>query len=267
MTKKITMKQLLVAGLVAGMAPLAQAGTVDFDPTGEFAAQFDGAAYSESATGGLDGTVGVTLANLGVTTFDGTQSESMKIAADGDAITVGTFINFSSFGTLDGGQTLRLGVTKGGVDNFAFLPFSTLTVDDASEGTFRFEERNGIATSASTFSLSTGTWYYFETTLTFDAGADDANYDILIANASASGVIGSTIESVSFDVTEANDEFTTGATLFGAFKGTDAFDNGAAAVIDNFYVSNTGASQIPEPGSLALLGLGGLCMLKRRLRG
>lgn len=271
MTEKMNLKRLMMAGLVLGLVPTAQAATVDFDPTGEFAAQFDGtsATYTESATGGLNGSVGINLANVGVANFDGSQSESLTIAAAGDAITVGAFINFSSFGTTDNQQSLRLGLTKGGADNFAFLPFSGITVVDASEGTFRLEERDttggpSFTVDATTFNLSTGSWYYFEATFGYD-GDTSADFDLVIANATATGTIGSTIRSWSVEDGVAMTEFTTGAELYGGFKGSKAFD-GAAAVIDNFYVSNTGASQIPEPGSLALLGLGGMLVAARRRR-
>ena len=263
-------RQLFAAGLgVCLLAPAAQAATVDFDPAGEFAAQFNGGTYAEAAAGGLNGSIGITLANTGVASFDGTQSESLTIAADGDAITIGAFINISSFGTTDGGQFLRLGVTKGGADTFANLPFATLTVADASAGTFRFEERGASSTDGATFSLSTVSWYYFETTLSYDQSAsENVDYTIAIANATAAGTVGSEIHTWSLDATDAtvnNSEFTTGATVYGAFKGADANETGAA-VIDNFYVSNTGASLVPEPGSLALLGLGGLLIASRRRR-
>ena len=47
------------------------------------------------------------------------------------------------------------------------------------------------------------------------------------------------------------------------------YSNGIAAdnvKVDNVRIGTTWASVVPEPGSLALLGLGGLCMLKRRRR-
>lgn len=57
--------------------------------------------------------------------------------------------------------------------------------------------------------------------------------------------------------------FETGATPAGLGQSLriEFFSNGTQAVIDNVRLD---ASPVPEPGSLALMGLGGLCVLRRR---
>jgi len=272
--KTQTQTQSLVAIIVLllGAHRTVHAGAVvDFDPTGEFATQFNGGAYSENTTGGLNGSIGINLASLAPTTFDGSQSESYT-ATDynvGDAFTVGAFFKLSAFGGGPGtsGQVLRLGLTNGGTNNFANLPFSTIELT-GSGGEARLVQRETETQDTDTFSLATNQWYYFETTFTRDAEAVIA-YDMTVAGATAAGVIGSVIES--YSVTNSGGTFVTtelDKAIYGGFKGHDAFNNGAIAVLDNFYVSISGESQIaaiPTPTPISVgLALAALTAVRRR---
>lgn len=241
--------------------------TIDFDPTGEFAGQFSGGSYSESASGGLNSSIGLTLANIAPTTFDGSQSESLAASGfgNGSAFTVGAYINMSNLGTDTGtaGHILRLGLTNGGSDNFASLPFSTIEMTNTTTGEAKFVVR-GSLTSDSTITLATNQWYYFETTFTRGAN-DDLTYDMLLANSDSSGVIGSVVREFShFQVDGASDEVDASdldQAIYGSFKGSST---NAAGVLDNFYVSSTGISQVPEPSAAALGLLGMIGLLRRR---
>jgi hypothetical protein len=90
------------AAATLGVPAANAATTVDFDPTGELAAQFpSGGAYTENATGGLNSSIGVNLANLAVDTLSGSQAESLAANgfANGASFTVGMFFNLSGFGS------------------------------------------------------------------------------------------------------------------------------------------------------------------------
>ncbi|MHC4988470.1 MAG: cadherin domain-containing protein, partial [Planctomycetota bacterium] len=211
---------------------------IDFDPSGEAAAQLSGAVYSEASGSGLDSSIALTLANSTVSTFDGTLSKSVIFANAGDAITVGAFFNMSAFGTGTdtSGQILRLGLTKGSGDSFSGLPFSSIILTGtAGSGTANFAERQSGSYDTDTFALSTGQWYYFETTFTYDGGTA-VDYDMAVYNASGDGSIGSVVHTWTTAQTEANPELDDGVALYAGFRGSSAFDNGAAGIMDNFKV-------------------------------
>ncbi len=213
---------------------------VDFDPTGEFAAQFHGGSYSENATGGLNGSVAITLANANVASFDGSQSESYAANAFtiGKSFTVGAYFKMSAFGTGTGvnGQILRLGLTNGGTDNFSGLPFSTIELTNPATGAAKFvvRENNEGNPVLNSFTLSTGQWYYFETTLTRSAGST-TDYEFLIATASGDGTLGAVFASDSASSGNAVSELS--KAIYGGFKGHAAYANGAAGVMDRFAVT------------------------------
>ncbi len=221
--------------------------TIDFEPSGEFTNNFNGGVYNETASGGLNGTVGLVSSNSLVANFDGPQSEALTISENGDAFTVGLFLNFSSFGSAaPGDQVIRIGVTSGGDADYTRYSWAALETVDAASGTHRLQFRDQSAITDE-FSLSLGEWYYFEATLSLDAD-DQQDIQMSINNASSSGTIGSLISYYSEKM--ARPGFLSGETVYGAFKGHTAFDSGASAVLDNFYVSNQGVSQ--SASSLAL---------------
>jgi hypothetical protein len=214
---------------------------VDFDPSGELMAQFSSGGYTESALGGLNGSVGVSLGHGAVATLDGTQSCSNVFSAVADAIRAGTFFKMTSFGTgtgAAGGQILHLGLTKGGSDDFTNLPFATIELTGtAGSGQAHLVERYSASIDADTFTLTTNQWYYFETRFIYRGGTA-VDYDMTVYTASSDGSIGSILSSYATSQHQDNPELDDGAALYGGFSGGTAFDNGAAAVIDNFYVSD-----------------------------
>ncbi|MDA0767256.1 MAG: sulfatase-like hydrolase/transferase [Verrucomicrobia bacterium] len=224
--------------------------TADFDPTGDYAAQFSNALYSEAVSSGLNGSTAIALDNLAVSSFDLGQAPLLaaNTFVDGASFTVGTFFNASSFSTT--GDLLRLGLTNGGTDNYAFLPF--VTIELTASGA-RFVIRGGGTNEPIDpvfFTLQTGQWYYFEVTFTRTGNGTNTaiDYDASIAEASSDGTIGALLRNyqalgqtggLGGDGSELN------KAIYGGFKGHMAFP-GSAAVIDNFYASSSGLTQLPE---------------------
>ena len=212
--------------------------TIDFQPSGELASQFSAAGYSESASGGLGGSIGVALpgGTTPVAGFDGTASEKFaaNAFANGASFTVGAFIKMSSLST----QVFRLGLNNGGSDTFGNMPYADIT---NAAGVFKFDVRGTV--DSGTFSLSTGQWYYFEATFTRagDTNSTVIDYTVTLCNAGSSGNIGSVIRTASLSqntgigaTTEVN------GIVYGGFRQSQS-----AGVMDNFFVSTNGQSQLP----------------------
>ncbi|MFZ9937793.1 MAG: Ig-like domain-containing protein [Luteolibacter sp.] len=240
--------------------PVPQSTTIDFDPTGEFTAEFSAGGYSEDTTGGLDSSVGVAInGNVqGVTSLDGPQRSWLPSGSfsQGTTMTVGAFFKASS---LASGEVLRLGLTNGGTDTFAGLPYGSINWDGTNA---QLDVRTGVATDPTTFPLATGQWYYFEASFTRGA-SNSVTYELAVANADASGNVGSTIRSFS-QLSGANmDAAQQDQAIYAAFRGMNA-----AGVLDNFYASRVGASQLrlsyaewidgffPGETNPAIIGLG-----------
>ena len=104
--------------------------------------------------------------------------------------------------------------------------------------------------------METGEWYYFETTYTRLGGSNSTavDYDVSIAEASADGTIGAVIRNYTVPGQEGGhgnaDSTNLNDTIYAGFKGHDAYPE-SAAVMDNFYVSTTGVSLLPD-SSLAI---------------
>lgn len=218
-----------------------QSATVDFDPSGEFATQLHGGSYVESARGGLDNSVGMVLANLLPTTFDGIQSKSFGKGdfTSGKKLTTSIYFQLSSLGKNTGvaGQFLRLGLTNGGTSDFSGLPFSSIQCDDATTGSARFviRQTNESARSvSSSFTLATGRWYYFEASFTrLSSSTAEIAYEMMLSNASADGSIGRAIGTYRGSTASGCNIHELNQAIFGAFKGHAST---AKAVVDNFSV-------------------------------
>jgi hypothetical protein len=253
-------------GVFSSLAAHAQV-TVDFDPSGELEAHFPGGpAYAENATGGLNSSVGVNLANLAPDTLSGSQAESLAINgfANGAKFTVGMYFKLSAFGNSvvnsQGTQFLRLGLTNGAGDNFANMPFSTIDLTNLSTGAARFLIRDGGNTVVAapgfsagsggaltgvTFDLDLSQWYYFETTFTRpgDTTTTAVDYAMSVWTASSTGALGTEIASANVAGSTAGHAGTTelNKAAFAGFKASGA----TTGVLDNFYGSNAGLSQLP----------------------
>lgn len=130
---------LLIPLLSIGVASLASASSlIDFDPTGEYTTLFSNSTtpvYTETATGGLNGSIGLTLANAAAATYSGAGSESRTAGTfqAGGSFTVGAFFNLSTLpASTSTTQALRLGLTNGASDTFTtclFRVFSSKLVE------------------------------------------------------------------------------------------------------------------------------------------
>jgi arylsulfatase A len=224
-----------------------QSTTIDFDPSGEFTAQFPGGgSYTENGTGGLEDSVGLNLANLNVATLTGSQEKSLLAGefATGASVTVGSYFRLSSLGSNTGisGQVLRLGLSNGATDNFYDLPFGTVQLDNTTTGSASLIVREALSGSTA-FTLAANQWYYFETTFTRGSGADIA-YEMLIADASADGTVGTTLKTHSFTTASEVTSTELDKVIYAAFKGYDA---SAVGVIDNFSVTTALPSAPIDP--------------------
>mgnify|MGYP000029406616 CR=1 FL=1 len=234
---------------------------VTFNNSGDFNAQFSpDNQYTEASSGGLNNSRAIVLATNNPTSFDGPASESVDFSVEGAKMTVGTFFNLSSFPTTTNAtaEIIRLGLTAGGSGNFADLPYATFRRTSPDDSDFQLQLRG--TTAGPIFTLSTDTWYYFEATFTNAVAPDTVHHDMAIYNATNSGGIGSLVNQLSGDVSGGIYE-SSFSTLVGGFKVEQGLDNGADGVMDNFYVDNTGTSQIPEPSSIFLLFIASSCMV------
>ncbi|MFT6241516.1 MAG: arylsulfatase A-like enzyme [Akkermansiaceae bacterium] len=231
-------------------AKASEGKTTGFDPEGGYAVEFSNALYSESLGEGLGGSMAISLDNLAPSSFDGPGAESLAANSfvNGQKFTVGTFFKATELGA--SGQLLRLGLTNGGDDNYAGLPF--VSIELTPDGG-RFVVRNGGTNEPSDpvgFDLQSDEWYYLEVSFTRVGNSTDVavNYEATIAEASSDGTIGKVIRTYQV-LGQTGGHLVTGGTagselnsaIFGAFKGHDALPV-AAAVIDNFYVSDAGLS-------------------------
>ena len=259
-----TLRLCWLALMVLGANVALAHSSLDFDPAGEYATQFHGGPYSEAPGSGLGGSIALALANANVASFDGTQSESLAANAftNGARFTVGAFFKMSS---LAAGSTnrgiLRLGLSNGGTDNFTGLPFASIMLDSSGASFLAYRSGTGAEpVDDATFTLATNQWYYFESTFTRsgDTGTTLIDYSITLANAAADGTIGSVIATYSPASSTGHEAASTAlnGALYGAFRGYDAFPT-AAGVMDNFFVSSAGGSQLPAPPPPGLKVTGG----------
>jgi hypothetical protein len=227
------------------------------------------AVYSINSTAGLSGSPAVVPANSG----DATALYDLSSFNP----TVGT-ITISSFfkkaaGTAGTQPTLlQLGLASALDTRFnGYNAAGTLT-DSFVNVRLRMEGVNGVAfqaqskagntdlasssTQGATVNLVTDNFYQLVTT--FDrTSATQFTVAGSLFNSNADGVVGTLITSLAPTLLT-NGDVAGDSTLYAGFRGLGA--NGLGAV-DNFEVT-----QVPEPASMAVLGLGAMCAFRRRAR-
>lgn len=228
--------------------PPRSAATIDFDPTGELAASFgfSGGSYAENASGGLNGSIGVTMVSNGVASCVTTQTESLAAGefVNGESFTVGAFFKKTADPGPGQNRLLSLGLDNGGSDDLVGMPFSSLYWNGAS---YQFSVRAagaGEPTDSTGFSLTNNGWYYFETTISRpgDTNSTALDYAMAIATADSAGNIGSVLHAYSVSSSAGVNTTELNQGVYACFKG-----QGGTAVLDDFYLSSIGLSQLPAP--------------------
>lgn len=285
---KVSLSRIVVAGMcVCGLvAAPARATVVTYDSAGDLDANFSlnhagaGNRYFEAPTGGLGGsravdTLGAIDAVHTTALFD---QAGFGFSGAGDSVTVSQFVlrqndagfpfefSFMQLGILQE-TTGRLGVDTG-PDSYVSLRVLSDTV--VNTGVFLQTEVRGSADLArtqqnitgQTADLTAGNWYRF--TATFE---NVSATEVRITGALEDwGTTGSAFQSTLLELPATSPESLidlsglNGTTVLGdgqVWAGWRGFGEGGADLFDNFSV-------VPEPTTMALLGVGALLVLRRR---
>lgn len=280
-------KTTLATSVLAAIAMPAMhtnASVIDFNTTGELNANFTVASnnkYSEADAIGLDGTRGVDVAN---NSLQGSRAFNTSFDGSSPSATVSIFFQYTS-ATNNGGAGLFIGIgpdqnydpafTGGGVATNDHIMVTFQGAGGASDPDTRqlnfFNIVNGdspfggpdLSSSFGGFDSAEyvdGNWYKLELVWTFDSGDGLFDLTATIQNSTADGTLGATVASIAASDLD-NPSLRDDGTVY-AFFGSQAIsvDRGIDT-LDNFEVD---VVPIPEPGSLSLIGLGGLLVLARR---
>ena len=262
MLNRKTLTASLTALAIGGFAATSQADVfVDFNEASDLA-DFDSTTnYSFGATTGVGGSGGLnvngngTVAQYTPETFDLNAGESLTVSQEG------FFDAQSRTATGTGTPFIRVGLTDTPSTGFGsgnFVQGSILSSNDAS-GTFLQVQagEDSPFTTGSPVVLTDDTWYRLVVDF-LGTGGNDVQITANLFNIGSDGTSAATlVPGGTLTDTFTAPNIIADPTLFAGFK-TDATSGGE--VLDNFSVV------IPEPASLALLGLGGLCLMGRRKR-
>ncbi len=171
------------------------------------------------------------------------------VAIDGPLVTVSTDISYTSTGadpsTVDGPF---LGLRLVGNNGAALL--GGVGVDATSGELVLLDPTTGYNIFAGDPTLAAGTYAHLTVALNFTTGS---------VTETVSGPV-----SAMYSSTFSASSFYAGYLFGGSTGGTDP--TSATAAFDNYVITATGASSVPEPASLGLLGVAGVALLGRRTR-
>jgi hypothetical protein len=270
----------LVAGSCSALfvATASQAEFYDYNDTNELTNNFvlnsTGTNWSQVNSGGLNNTGYVATSN-----DNGYITEKISFSLDTDADSTFTissaFLVGSASGTTSGRRGLSLGVSTSDSVNYegggrledTSLYASLFGNGDGSTANttnFRYaadtsnpDVTDGLSVSSND-DLAFNTWYFLDAIYSYDSTNNQFDITVKVFN-NSSGAKGSQIRSVDIGTDIAN-PFGADPTLYGFAGGRDSADAGVnIAGIDNF-----DSPAVPEPASLALIGIGGALLLGRR---
>ncbi len=259
----------------------AQNFSVNFNNTGDFANNFNvyqnatpgnGSPYAQVTTGGVgnSGAVGVSPGSA-TATADATgiyKPVSFDFSATGATLSISSTFNVVA-NTATGNRLLQLGFVNentSGMNGNAGLAFMSLRLSTAAATgnvyTPQFQDKTAAGATVSTsltpnLTLAPGEWYQLSATF-----QNSGNGQFLVSGSLQDfGKDGLTAGATIFTFDPkvfSNADITKDGAMFAAFRGFNADGLGK---IDNF-----SAAAVPEPGVVALMGLGAVGLLAGRWR-
>ena len=261
----MNMKRLVLGSLTAFTASTAMsthAALYTFEAANEFSSNFAGSSgFSQSATGGLTNSGSVALGSTSTIAV-----EQLSFDATAGGFTISAFFKYN--GANDDGRGFAIGVTSGASDTYSNSATTTGTdlrvtvngIDGAGNedkyGIQILNNGSAIDTSSLNVVLTSGNFYQVKlnvggvsggsfTGITAELLTEAGSSLKLLDNGGGGGY--TTVTTL-----------TTDAEAYAFFGGQNPTTR-AASHVDNFSTPS-----IPEPASLALMGLGGLLMLSCR---
>jgi hypothetical protein len=248
-----TSKFLLAAACVTAGSLSAQAAVVSTD--------FEPPTYSVGDIAGQDGWAGDTMWE--VSTTDAIAGQSLQsVTSTGDGRTSRSFA--SQTDTFYAGFKVK--ITNNDLPNFYWIAVSDDTDDNNSLGmvwsgaTPNFAARGRMGSSntgGTTATYTSGQVYQF--VLQFAKSSPGGNYDTVSLYQDPAGTDINLLTPVS---TVVQDTGLTALDTFWLRQGGDTTTD--VLTLDNLIISDNFAEAVPEPGSMALLAIGGLCFMVRR---
>ncbi|MEM6550782.1 MAG: PEP-CTERM sorting domain-containing protein [Planctomycetota bacterium] len=286
--KIATAMLLAVTAAVASAAPITPALgstiTYDFNTPGQLTSDltFDSgaAAVTQAAVGGLSnsGSVQGAAGNVSQSTVVAKNAVSTSTASD-FTLTQSAYFKTSpanSLGTFTNQPVLILGITDSATQSASaqnLLPnptanslAGTVTVNNPNNSGNITLEFDGFQTGdigpfgpPTTVTVAPDSWLFFEVDYAYESGADQWRLTYTLSESDADGVVGTQLFNLTLNGAVRSNLFGADPDLYGWF-GTDTQLDSSVTAFDNI----TLVGVIPEPGSLGLLSLGGLAMLRCR---